>query len=816
MARADSLTDTAAPATPAKPPVAPKKYGYRVRDIHTDHFDDGWDWLRDETNPEVITHLDAENQWADKVCAASSSLARRIVDDIRERTALTDASVPVRDGDYWYFTRWAEGASYATHHRVAADPRAALDAPPPLPAPGIALPGEQLLVDENAEAAGREFFRLAELVPSPDGQLIAWARDTTGDERYTWIVQDAATGQVIDQAVSDAGYGFAWAADSRSFIYMGLDEAWRSCEVWWHEVGADYTNDRLLLVSSDERFEMGINAAGDPNLVVIHAASTTCGQAWLWLPAAPTGRPIPVTGVTEGVMVTVDSAGDHLVLVHTATTQEGSLAAAALPEDLATRVLRAGPERSREALAGREAGADLTGQAAGADSPAPFAPPATWVSLREPGPGERIVDVEAYADFLALSLRSGSLTQVEYRVRVARTKDSPAKTDTVVAADLAAEAVTCANTHVMSEIVESEPRLCLISRVEQSDLANQWGPGEFVETQSRVRTIYTTAGSRFHDPTFRVEVQSQTTAPTTIQIDPVTGSRTILKVQAAPGWDSDAFVEERVWVTARDGHTQIPVTLIHRADVQPNGTNPGWQIGYGSYEISYDPEFETLKLPVLERGVVYAIAHIRGGGEMGRAWYEDGKMLVKEHTFTDFIDVADWLVSSGWVAPGRLVAEGRSAGGLLMGNIINNAPDRFAAVLAGVPFVDALTTILDASLPLTVGEWEEWGNPIEDEQVFAVMKRYTPYENVPEDVRLPAIMATTSVNDTRVEFVEPTKWVQRLREASGQNSADWRDNPIILRTEMVAGHGGPSGREGRWASRAEEFAFALAQVGVTD
>ena len=299
-----------------------------------------------------------------------------------------------------------------------------------------------------------------------------------------------------------------------------------------------------------------------------------------------------------------------------------------------------------------------------------------------------------------------------------------------------------------------------------------------------------------------------------------------LRTREAPGWDPTEFVEERVWVLARDGATRIPVTLIHHRDARPDGTHAGWQIGYGSYEVSYDPEFETLRLPILRR-IVYAIAHVRGGGEMGRAWYEDGKELVKEHTFTDFIDVADWLVDSGWVAPGRLVAEGRSAGGLLMGAVTNAAPDRFRAILAGVPFVDALSTILDPSLPLTVGEWEEWGNPLTSRAVFDAMSRYTPYENVPDGARLPAIMATTSVNDTRVEFVEPTKWVQRLREATGQvpstdeagagsaPARDPRERPIILRTEMVAGHAGPSGREGRWAARCEEFAFALDQVGVT-
>ena len=252
--------------------------------------------------------------------------------------------------------------------------------------------------------------------------------------------------------------------------------------------------------------------------------------------------------------------------------------------------------------------------------------------------------------------------------------------------------------------------------------------------------------------------------------------------------------------------------MVHRRDAQPDGTHAGWIHGYGSYEISFDPEFDILRLPALKRGIVHAIAHIRGGGEMGRAWYEDGKKLVKSHTFTDFLDVANYLVDSRWVHPDRLIAEGRSAGGLLMGAVANAQPDRFAAIIAGVPFVDALTTILDPSLPLTVGEWEEWGNPIEDPEVYALMRSYTPYENVREGVRYPAIMATTSINDTRVFYVEPHKWVQRLRQATAQVPDQ---PPIVIRTEMVAGHAGASGRRGRWQARAQEFAFVLHQVGIT-
>ena len=777
----DTMRET--PQASSTPPVAPKRYGYRVRDQFGQHFDDPWDWLRDADNPEVRAHLEAENAWADTVTAPTREAAARLVEEVKASTALTDVTVPIREGEFWYFRRFAEGQSYATHHRAPVE-RDEAGAPVPLvPQPGVPARGEELLVDENEWARGQEFFRLADMYPSPDGRLIAWARDTSGDERYTWVVQEAS-GRIIDEAVVDVGYGFAWADDSASFIYMGVDDAWRACDVWLHRVGTPREADELLLVEPDEGFEMGFAPSGFPGHVIIHASSSTAGRAWLWLPAHPSVRPLPLMPVRPRTLVSADSAGDRLFIVHTGLTQEGSLAQAMLPaggspEALARLGVTSSSAFSRDSLVDRTPGTPLP-----EDEPAPLTPFESWEPLRSPGPGERITDVEAHADYVALSLRSGSLTQVDVWDRR-----------------------------------EASPT---------------W---RRVEVDAPVRTI-ATVPTPWNDP-LRVEFQSQTVPPTVAEVslpnpapasspdDPEGAALTVrtLRTRETPGWDPAEYVEERVWVLARDGATRIPVTLIHHRDARPDGTHAGWQIGYGSYEVSYDPEFETLRLPILRR-VVYAIAHVRGGGEMGRAWYEDGKELVKEHTFTDFIDVADWLVDSGWVAPGRLVAEGRSAGGLLMGAVTNAAPDRFRAILAGVPFVDALSTILDPSLPLTVGEWEEWGNPLTSRAVFDAMSRYTPYENVPDGALLPAIMATTSVNDTRVEFIEPTKWVQRLREATGQvpstdeaeGSVPARDpleRPIILRTEMVAGHAGPSGREGRWAARCEEFAFALGQVGVT-
>ena len=798
------------PPSPNTPPAAPKRYGYRVRDQFGQHFDDPWDWLRDGENPEVRAHLEAENAWADTVTAPTREAAARLVEEVKASTALTDVTVPIREGEFWYFRRFAEGQSYATHHRAPVE-RDEAGAPIPLvPQPGVPARGEELLVDENEWARGQEFFRLADLYPSPDGRLIAWARDTSGDERYTWVVQEAS-GRVIDEAVVDAGYGFAWADDSASFIYMGVDDAWRACDVWLHRVGTPREADELLLVEPDEGFEMGFAPSGFPGHVVIHSSSSTAGRAWLWLPAHPSVRPLPLMPVRPRTLVSADSAGDRLFLVHTGLTQEGSLAQAMLPaggspEALAQLGVPSSSVYSRGALADRAPGTPLPEV-----EPAPLTPFESWEPLRSPGPGERITDVEAHAHYVALSLRSDALTQVDVWDR-----REPSPTWRRVEVDAPVRTIATVPTPWEDPLrieFQSQTVPPTVAEVSLPDPA----PASSPESAAPESAAPESAAPESAAP--------ESAAPKSTSENAALSVRT-LRTHEAPGWDPAEYVEERVWVLARDGATRIPVTLIHHRDARPDGTHAGWQIGYGSYEVSYDPEFETLRLPILRR-VVYAIAHVRGGGEMGRAWYEDGKELVKEHTFTDFIDVADWLVDSGWVAPGRLVAEGRSAGGLLMGAVTNAAPDRFRAILAGVPFVDALSTILDPSLPLTVGEWEEWGNPLTSRAVFDAMSRYTPYENVPDGALLPAIMATTSVNDTRVEFVEPTKWVQRLREATGQvpstdeagaGSVPTRDpleRPIILRTEMVAGHAGPSGREGRWAARCEEFAFALGQVGVT-
>ncbi|MFI6331564.1 S9 family peptidase [Micromonospora chersina] len=264
------------------------------------------------------------------------------------------------------------------------------------------------------------------------------------------------------------------------------------------------------------------------------------------------------------------------------------------------------------------------------------------------------------------------------------------------------------------------------------------------------------------------------------------------------------YEQHRDWALADDG-TRVPISLVCRKDTPRDGSAPAVIYGYGSYEASMDPWFSIARLSLLDRGVIFAVAHIRGGGELGRRWYDEGKLLAKKNTFTDFVACARHLVKAGWTASDRLVARGASAGGLLMGAVANLAPDAFAGIVAQVPFVDALTSILDPSLPLTVTEWEEWGNPLDDPEVYAYMKSYTPYENVTA-VDYPAILAVTSLNDTRVLYHEPAKWIARLRAVAPQGD-------YLLRTEMGAGHGGPSGRYDAWREEAFINAWILDRLG---
>jgi oligopeptidase B len=377
--------------------------------------------------------------------------------------------------------------------------------------------------------------------------------------------------------------------------------------------------------------------------------------------------------------------------------------------------------------------------------------PGDWVTLIPHTPGTRLEGVDAFANHLVVSLRTDGLTGL--RVLPDGSTDS-------------------------YDISFPEP----------------------------LYSVGLDANPEYDTSAVRLRYTSLVTPDSVYDYDLVTRALTLRKRKPVlGGFDPEEYEQHREWALADDG-TRVPISLVCRRGTPRDGSAPCVLYGYGSYEASMDPWFSIPRLSLLDRGVVFAVAHVRGGGELGRRWYSEGKLLAKKNTFTDFVACARHLAKSAWTAPDRLVARGGSAGGLLMGAVTNLAPDAFTAVVAQVPFVDPLTSILDPSLPLTVTEWEEWGDPLHNAEVYAYMKSYSPYENVAA-AEYPAILAVTSLHDTRVLYHEPAKWIAKLRAAAP-------DGNYLLKTEMGAGHGGPSGRYDSWREEAFISAWLLDRLGL--
>jgi oligopeptidase B len=391
-------------------------------------------------------------------------------------------------------------------------------------------------------------------------------------------------------------------------------------------------------------------------------------------------------------------------------------------------------------------------------------PPEQWRPLIAHDPAVRLEDVDAFAGHLVVHQRSDGLTQL----RILELGDSP---EQVVADDY------------------------------------------LVRFDQEVYTVGAAGNPTFEQPTVRLGYTTMAVPSSIYDYDVRSRELTLLKrTPVLGGYDPADYEEHRLWATAEDGE-RVPISIVCRRGAREDeggGTRPIPVLlyGYGAYEMSMDPYFSKPRLSLLDRGAGFAIAHVRGGGEMGRRWYDDGKLFHKQNTFSDFVACARHLVATGWATPDTLVAEGGSAGGLLMGAVANQAPELFGGIVAAVPFVDALTSMLDATLPLTVTEYDEWGNPEADAEVYDYLASYAPYDNVSE-ADYPPILAETSLHDTRVLYVEPAKWVARLRATA----ADHRPE-VLLRTEMAAGHGGVSGRYKSWHDRAFTLAWILDRMGL--
>jgi oligopeptidase B len=702
-----------------EPPVAAKRPTPRTH--HGDVFTDPYEWMRDKESPEVLAHLEAENDFTDASTAHLEGLRGRIFDEIRSRTLETDLSVPVREGDYWYYSRSFEGKEYGVHCRAPiASPE---DWTPPQLDTDTEVEGEEILLDGNVESAGHEFFRIGSFDVSRDGARLLYGVDTEGDERYLLRIRDLATGSELADEIPGTFSGAIFSPDGRFVFYSTVDDAWRPDTIWRHEVGTGVADDVIVHKEEDERYWGGIGLTRSGDYLVIGLGSSVTSEYRIAPASDPTAEFRVVWPRTDGVEYSIEHArigGDSVLLIlHNAGAPNFELVAVS-------------PD-------------------------APGAGPADAAVVVAHSEERRLEAVDAFASHLAFSYRRDGLTQVG---------------TTLLEPDSTLADVTIA------EFAFDEP----------------------------LYSVGFGGNPEWDQPTLRIGYGSFVTPSSVFDCDVRTGERVLLKQQQVlGGYDPEHYEQAREWATAEDG-TRVPLSLVWRKD-DSAGLRPFLLYGYGSYESSIDPALSIARLSMLDRGAGFAIAHVRGGGELGRSWYEEGKLLLKKNTFTDFVACARHLVDAGITRPEILVAEGGSAGGLLMGAVANLAPESFAGIHAAVPFVDALTTILDPSLPLTVIEWDEWGDPLHDADVYAYMKTYSPYENVRDDAPYPPILATTSLNDTRVYYVEPAKWVARLREVGA---------PALLKTEMVAGHGGVSGRYAQWRERAFELAWILDALGVAD
>ncbi len=708
---------------PPPPPPRPERRDHVV-ERHGETVHDPWFWLRERDDPAVVAHLEAENEHTQAWFAPLEELQEQLFEEIRSRIHETDASAPVLvvpDDDaphgWLYYRRTVAGEQYARHCRRPAPPgvRDPRDLPDELrrPVDPHAPPAdEQILLDENVEAQGHDFFQLGGLAMSPDHTRMAYLTDTAGGEVFTLRVRDLTTGRDLDDVVEGVGYGLVWYGDGAHLLYTVTDDAWRPHEIHRHRLGTPASDDELVHHEPDERFWLGIGRTRSRRLLVIMAGSKVTSEAHILDAHDPQASPRLVAAREHGVEYDLEDRGDTLFLV---TNADGSQDFKLVTAPLATP--------------GRE----------------------HWRDLVAHRPGVRLEAADVFEGHLVLSERTEAHTQLRV-----------ADPDTG-----------------QGEVLE------MAEEVYSAGL----GPNPQADTRS-LRFVYT----------------SLATPVQIVDLDLDTGERILVKQQPVGGeYEREDYVSWREWAAASDG-TRVPISLVRHVDTDLDGGAPCLLYGYGAYELSMDPAFSPVRLSLLDRGVIFAVAHVRGGGEMGRRWYEDGKFLAKPNTFSDFVACADHLVEAGITSRQRLAIRGGSAGGLLIGAALNLRPDLCAAAVAEVPFVDVVNTMSDPTIPLTVIEYDEWGNP-EEPTYYEVMRSYSPYDNVAE-AAYPALFVTAGLNDPRVQYWEPAKWVARLRERMTGGG------PVLLKTELGAGHGGRSGRYDAWRDEAQVLAFVLDRVGA--
>jgi oligopeptidase B len=675
-----------------EPPVAPRRP--HERRIHGDVTVDDYFWMRDRDDPAVLEYLEAENAFTSAKTAHLAEVQEAIFAEIKTRTLETDLAVPARRGPYWYATRTEEGKPYRTWVRMEGGPEGP----------------EAVLLDENAEAEGHEYFRLSMLEVSPDDRVIAYGVDTDGSERYR--IRFRIAGETVDlpDEIPLSYYGAAWSSDSEHLFYTVPDDAMRPWQVWRHRLGTDAGDDSIVYQEDDERYFLDVQRSRSGRFVFIAASSAITSDA-RFIPADDaTADPVPILPRIEGVEYTVDHRDDDFWVVTNDRGRDGRLVRVPLSGGPSVEVL------------GHEDG----------------------VKLSRP---------DCFADHVVVWGRRNGL-----------------------------------------------PAALIVP--------GDGGDPHYLEMGEEVHELGPDANYEFATKLLRYRYESPVTPPSVIDHHVDTSEQTLLKqMPVLGGYDSTRYVSERIWADASDGAV-VPISIVRERDTPVDGSAPLLVYAYGAYEISMPARFSIPRLSLLDRGVIYAVVHVRGGGEMGKRWYESGRLEAKPNTFRDVVDGTERLVAKGYGDPGRVAARGASAGGLTMGATMNLRPDLFAAIVAEVPFVDVVNTMLDHTLPLTVIEWEEWGNPNLAEE-YAWLRSYSPYENL-RDVDHPAVLVTAGLNDPRVQYWEPAKWVAKMR------SLDAGPPLVLLKTEMGAGHFARSGRYDTWRDEAFVLAFILDQLGAEE
>ena len=683
--------------TDPTPPVAARRP--HTVTYHGIEIADDWAWLRDAgypkvTDKDVLAYLEAENAYHDAVMAPHRPLIDALFAEMRGRIKEDDSSVPQKDGDWLYWTDYETGGEYRRWWRRP-----------------VGGGDDQLILDEPALAAGKDYFRLGGFSVSNDGRLLAYAYDDDGSERFLLKVKDLTNGEHLPDEIPGILSDIVWSADDAGFLYGLANDQWRTDNARYHRLGDDPATDIELYREDDEGYRVGVGETSSRKWIVISTGDHVTSEIRL-VPADDVfAEPILVAPRLAGREYDVDEH-DGTLFIHTNDT------------DPMWRLVTA-----------------------------PITAPGEWTERIAPAAHFYMTGVTCFADFFVVEGREHGLDQIE----------------------------------IHSYDPATPPR-----RIGFPEASYVAGLGDNPE---------------YAVDTLRIGYESMVTPGTVYDYALADGTLTTRKVQTIPsGYDASRYATERLTITARDG-TGVPCSIVYPRDFPRDGTGKLYLYSYGAYGHAIPPGFSTGRMSFLDRGMAFAIAHIRGGDDLGQQWYHDGKLDKRANTFTDFVDVAKGLIERGFTHAGGIAIAGRSAGGELMGAVVNSDPGLWGAVVADVPFVDVLNTMLDASLPLTPGEWPEWGNPIEDPAAFALIRDYSPYDNVTAQ-DYPPLYISGGLNDPRVTYWEPAKWAARLRATKTD------DNILLLKTNMGAGHGGKSGR---WASlyeSAEEMAFVLWQMGV--